>query len=103
MAAHPGLPLPAGLLHPRLWVADVVYLPIDTELVRAARALGCRTLDGGGMAVFQAVEAFRLFTGRSADAERMLRHFRALTRPAGLSDHAGPPPPPAGPIGVSHD
>ena len=91
MVAHPGLPLP-GLLHPRLWVADVVYLPIDTELVRTARAMGCRTLDGGGMAVFQAVEAFRLFTGRPADAERMLRHFRALTQPAGLSDHAGPPP-----------
>ncbi len=82
MVAHPGLPLPAGLLHPRLWVADVVYLPIDTELVRTARAMGCRTLDGGGMAVFQAVEAFRLFTGRPADAERMLRHFRALTQPA---------------------
>ena len=48
-------------------------------LLRAARALGCRTLGGGGMAVFQAVEAFRLFTGGVApDAGRMLRHFAAM-------------------------
>jgi hypothetical protein len=45
---------------------------------RTAKRLGCRTLDGGGMAVFQAVEAFRLFTGITPDAERMLRHFAWL-------------------------
>jgi shikimate dehydrogenase len=42
------------------------------------RARGCRTLDGGGMAVFQAVDAFRLFTGIDPDPERMLRHFKEL-------------------------
>jgi shikimate dehydrogenase len=78
MAGHPGLPLPAGLLHPGLWVADIVYFPLETELLRVARGLGCRTLTGGAMAVFQAVEAFRLFTGITPDAERMLRHFAAL-------------------------
>jgi shikimate dehydrogenase len=78
MAAHPGLPLPAAPLHPALWVADIVYFPLETELLRTARALGCRTLDGGSMAVFQAVEAFRLFTGITPDPERMLRHFAAL-------------------------
>ena len=62
MAAHPGLPLPADLLHPALWVADVVYRPLETELLRHARALGCRTLDGGGMFVFQAAHAFHLFS-----------------------------------------
>lgn len=89
MVGHPGLPLPPAYLHPGLWVADIVYRPLDTELLRAARAAGCRTLDGGGMAVFQAVEAFRLFTGRPADAERMLRHFHDLAREpdtAGESD-----------------
>ncbi|MGW2381685.1 shikimate dehydrogenase [Streptomyces sp. NPDC001658] len=79
MAAHPGLPLPAELLHPGLWVAEVVYRPLETELLRAARALGCATLDGGGMAVFQAVDAFRLFTGREPDAARMLADFTDLT------------------------
>jgi shikimate dehydrogenase len=78
MAAHPGLPLPASLLRPALWVADIVYFPLETELLRTARALGCRTLDGGSMAVFQAVEAFRLFTGVTPDPERMLRHFATL-------------------------
>lgn len=78
MAAHPGLPLPAATLRPALWVAEIVYFPLETELLRAARALGCRTLDGGNMAVFQAVEAFRLFTGITPDAERMLRYFTAL-------------------------
>ncbi|ACL55165.1 shikimate dehydrogenase [Methylobacterium nodulans] len=78
MAAHPGLPLPAELLRPALWVAEIVYFPIETELLRVARGLGCRTLDGGGMAVFQAVEAFRLFTGREPDPARMLRHFAEL-------------------------
>jgi shikimate dehydrogenase len=78
MAGHPGLPLPQPLLHPALWVADIVYFPLETELLRAARALGCRTLHGGAMAVFQAVEAFRLFTGTMPDPERMLRHFASM-------------------------
>ncbi|MGW5646398.1 shikimate dehydrogenase [Saccharopolyspora sp. NPDC003752] len=78
MAAHPGLPVPAELLRPGLWVADVVYRPLETELVLAARANGCRVLDGGGMAVFQAADSFRLFTGVEPDAARMLRHFAEL-------------------------
>lgn len=81
MDAHPGLPLPSDLLDSRLWVADVVYRPLDTALVRAARARGCRVLDGGRMAVFQAADAFRLFTGRTPDADRMLRHFESLEAP----------------------
>lgn len=78
MQKFPGLPLPAELLRPRLWVAEIVYFPLETELLRVAREKGCRTLDGGGMAVFQAVEAFRLFTGVAPDAGRMRRHFDAM-------------------------
>jgi shikimate dehydrogenase len=78
MAHHPGLPLPADLLHPGLWVADIVYRPLETKLLQQARALGCRTLDGGGMVVFQAAHAFRLFTGRTPDTERMLTHLTDL-------------------------
>ncbi|MBY6264427.1 shikimate dehydrogenase [Azospirillum sp. 412522] len=78
MAKFPGLPLPADMLHPRLWVAEIVYFPLETELLRTARAIGCRTLDGGGMAVFQAVDAFRLFTGVSPDAERVRAHFASM-------------------------
>ena len=75
MADHPGLPVPAAALHPRLWVAEVIYFPLETALLRAARAIGCRTLDGGGMAVLQAAEALRLFTGVAPDTDRMLRRF----------------------------
>jgi shikimate dehydrogenase len=57
-------------------LSDVVYTPLRTELLSVAAAKGCRTLDGGGMAVFQAAEAFRLFTGVPPDAERMLTQFR---------------------------
>ncbi|MFE7761438.1 shikimate dehydrogenase [Streptomyces sp. NPDC057438] len=83
MAAHPGLPFAAKLLRPGLWVAEVVYRPLETELLRAARDLGCATLDGGGMAVFQAADAFRLFTGREPDAARMLADIGELAGVAG--------------------
>jgi shikimate dehydrogenase len=78
MEAHDGAAFSPDLLRESLWVADVVYRPLETELLRHARALGCRTLDGGGMAVFQAALSFALFTGREPDRERMLRHFAAL-------------------------
>lgn len=78
MVKHPGLPLPAEMLRPALWVAEIVYFPMETELLRAARRLGCRTMNGSGMAVFQAAAAFRLFTGITPDAERMKRHFASM-------------------------
>ena len=78
----PGLPLPAALLRPDLWVSEIVYFPLDTALLQAARGRGCRVADGGGMAVGQAVGAFGLFTGRRADAARMDAHFRRLVAAA---------------------
>jgi shikimate dehydrogenase len=78
MDGHPGMPLPAELLRPELWVAEVIYFPLETELLRHARALGCRTIDGGGMAVFQAVAAFRLFTNKEPDSDRMIAHFASM-------------------------
>lgn len=76
MNKSPGTPLPGALLHAGLWVADVVYVPLRTELLRLAAAKGCRTLEGGGMAVFQAGEALRLFTGRTPDFDRMLAQLQ---------------------------
>jgi shikimate dehydrogenase len=78
MTNLPGTPLPIELLRRDLWVAEVVYVPIETELLKAAHALGCTTLDGGGMAVGQAARAFELFTGIAPKAARMERHFRNL-------------------------
>ncbi|OAE13578.1 shikimate dehydrogenase [Pseudomonas simiae] len=78
MAKLPGTPVPPALLRAELWVAEIVYFPLETELLRSARALGCRTLDGGNMAVFQAVKAFELFSGETPDAQRMLAHFQSM-------------------------
>ncbi|WP_219269371.1 shikimate dehydrogenase [Pseudomonas sp. Xaverov 259] len=78
MAKLPGTPVPPALLRAELWVAEIVYFPLETELLRNARALGCRTLDGGNMAVFQAVKAFELFSGQTPDAQRMLAHFQSM-------------------------
>ena len=77
MAKLPGMPIDPSFLARSQWVADCVYRPIDTALLQAARMRGCRTLDGGGMAVGQAVDAFRLFTGLEPDAARMTRIFAA--------------------------
>lgn len=78
MAKFPGMAVPKELIVPKLWVADVVYFPLETELLREARLRGCRTMSGTGMAVFQAADAFRLFSGRDPDAERMLRDFESM-------------------------
>lgn len=78
MAKLPGMPVPKELLRKELWVAEIVYFPLETELLREARAIGCRTLDGGNMAVFQAVKAFELFSDAEANAQRMLEHFHSM-------------------------
>ena len=78
LADHPGIPLDAALLHAGLWVADIVYRPLETGLLRAARAAGCRVMHGGHMAVHQAADTLRLVTGREPDVVRMLRMFARL-------------------------
>lgn len=78
MASVPGTPIPAALIGPRMWVADIVYFPLETELLAAARAKGCRVLPGSGMAVFQAVRAFEHFTGLTPDSKRMEAAFNAF-------------------------
>ncbi len=78
MAKMPGLPVPEGLLRPGLWVSEIVYVPLETGLLRSAKGAGCAVMDGGYMNVGQALGAFRLFTGREADAARMDAHFRSL-------------------------
>ncbi len=63
MSGQPGCPVPVGLLRPGHVVADLVYDPVATELLRAARDVGAAALDGVGMLVHQAADAFRLWTG----------------------------------------
>ena len=78
MADHPGTPVDVAALRPGLWVADIVYRPLETSLLEAAARRGCRVLSGAGMAVHQAADAFELFTGRAADRGAMRRDFDDL-------------------------
>ncbi len=78
MTGHPGTPFDTSWLQSPQWVAEIVYFPLETGLLHAARDRGCRTLDGGGMAVWQAVGAFKLFTGLDPEPARMESHFRSL-------------------------
>jgi len=71
MNGKPGMPLDEGKIAPSQWVADIIYFPPETELLRVAREKGCATINGIGMVVGQAARAFEIITGHVADAERM--------------------------------
>ena len=81
MLGHPGLPLDVRWLRPAMWVSEIVYVPLETDLLKAARRIGCATADGGHMNVGQAIRGFKLFTGFDADAARMDAQFRRLVSP----------------------
>ena len=75
MAEHPGTSVPSNLLRPDLWVADIVYFPLETQLLAEARTARCKIMNGSGMAVYQAAAAFEIFTGHEANTERMSAAF----------------------------
>lgn len=77
MSSHPGMPFDPALLRPEQWIADIIYFPEETALLKAARARGCATLGGLGMAAYQAAAAFALFTDLPADGARMYRALQA--------------------------
>lgn len=79
MHHRPGMAVSIDRLAHAAWVSEIVYLPLETELVRAARERGHRVLDGGRMAVGQAVESIRIITGGEPDTARMREHFISLT------------------------
>ena len=59
----------AGLLHPGLVVCDLIYVPRETFLLKQAARLGCRTVSGIWMQLFQAVPAFGMWTGQQMDLD----------------------------------
>lgn len=71
MNGKPGMPLPPEKIAARQWVADIIYFPRETELLRVAKSKGCATINGVGMVVGQAARAFEIITGHAADARRM--------------------------------
>ena len=75
MLPNRGTPVPDALLHDGLWVADAVYYPLLTPLLMAATAKGARIMTGRELAIYQAVDAFELFTGLSPSTVEMGNAF----------------------------
>lgn len=75
MLGIPGNPIPLDAIAATHWVADVIYTPLETRLIKTARSRGARVMGGAGMCVHQAAETFKLFTGSTADVGRMQRVF----------------------------
>ena len=60
-----------SFLRPDLIVSDVVYHPRETELLRMAKEVGCKTMNGLGMMLFQGAAAFKMWTGEDMPIEYM--------------------------------
>jgi shikimate dehydrogenase len=84
MAGIGGMCVPADWILPKHWVSDVVYSPLQTEMLTVAASKGCTTIGGDGMNLWQAVEAFELFTGLKPDALRMGIYHKALFAHRGI-------------------
>ena len=61
----------ASYLRPDLIVADVVYSPAETALLKMAKQVGCKCMNGFGMMLFQGSAAFELWTGKPMPIEYM--------------------------------
>ena len=78
MLPNRGTPVPDALLHKGLWVADAVYTPLWTPLLNAAKAEGAEVMTGRELAIYQAADAFELFTGLKPSAVEMGNAFDAV-------------------------
>lgn len=77
MASVPGVPFDADLLEAGQWLADIIYFPLETKLLGAARSSGHKVANGVSMVVGQAAEALQLIAGLKPDRERMLARLGA--------------------------
>jgi shikimate dehydrogenase len=73
MHGQPALELDTSLLPSHALVADLVYVPLETPLLAAARARGLKTADGLGMLLHQAVRGFELWFGQRPEVTAELR------------------------------
>src|SRR6266702_659842 len=88
MLPNRGMPVPAALLHETLWVADAVYSPLITPLLAAAQAKGARIMTGRELAIYQAADAFELFTGLAPSTEVMGEAFDEVMAARSSAYHA---------------
>ena len=83
-----GTPVPTALLQENLWVADAVYSPLITPLLAAARDKGARIMTGRELAIYQAADAFELFTGLAPSTEVMGEAFDTVMAERSAAYHA---------------
>ncbi|MEZ0084648.1 shikimate dehydrogenase [Bradyrhizobium japonicum] len=88
MLPNRGMPVPATLLHEKMWVADAVYSPLITPLLAAAQAKGARIMTGRELAIYQAADAFELFTGLAPSTEVMGEAFDEVMAARSAAYHA---------------
>jgi shikimate dehydrogenase len=89
MFGLPGLPVSTASITQAHFVADVIYTPVNTEVIQHAARKGAKTLTGDGMVLYQAIDAFKIFTGLRPDPTRMHAVLqRALAAPEALAANA---------------
>jgi shikimate dehydrogenase len=88
MLPNRGTPVPAALLHDKMWVADAVYSPLITPLLAAAQAKGAQIMTGRELAIYQAADAFELFTGLAPSTEVMGEAFDEVMAARSAAYHA---------------
>jgi shikimate dehydrogenase len=81
-------PVPEALLHAGLWVADAVYTPLWTPLLLAAKGKGAEIMTGRELAIYQAADAFELFTGLKPSIDEMRIAFDAVMAKRYAASHA---------------
>jgi quinate/shikimate dehydrogenase (NAD+) len=81
-------PVPDNLLHASLWVADAVYSPLWTPLLTAAKAKGATVMTGRELAIYQAADAFELFTGLVPSIAEMAIAFDDVMAKRYAASHA---------------
>ena len=96
MRGFPGCPVPVAALKTAHWAADVIYTPMETAFLKAASEVGARVLNGSGMCVHQAVEAFCCLTGVAPDLARLQRAFDTAVAVRDADDARHPSPAPDG-------
>jgi shikimate dehydrogenase len=88
MLPSTGTPVPDGLLHAGLWVADAVYSPLWTPLLTAAKAKGATVMTGRELAIYQAADAFELFSGHVPSISEMGIAFDTVMAKRYAASHA---------------
>jgi shikimate dehydrogenase len=88
MLPNTNTPVPDALLHGDMWVADAVYSPLWTPLLNAAKAKGAKVMTGRDLAIYQAADAFALFTGLSPSTAEMGIAFDAVMQKRYPATHA---------------